>query len=117
MRKRHMMRDTLMALAILAGGLASHAIWAAETAPRACQAQDLMSTYPLLPHQGIVEGRAARLSHYLQRMYCAVQQIMDEPTVERRLPYEEIRQRATRSSEELVKQFQLIPVLEAESEL
>jgi len=45
-------------------------------------------------------------------MYCAAQRIMAEPTLARRLPYEDMRQDATRASQDLLTQLQQLATAE-----
>ncbi len=59
-----------------------------------------------------LELLATRLTQNLRRMYCAAQRIMVEPTLDRRLPYEEHRQDADRAIRALVSQLQLVATAE-----
>jgi hypothetical protein len=106
MPQRSRVRGSLMALALLGGVLSSMLLWATEPATPVCQAQDLMTTHPLRPHIGTVAGRGVRMGQHLQRMYCAAQRIMAEPMLQRRLPYEDMRQDVARASMDLLTQLQ-----------
>ena len=106
MPQQYRVRESLVALALLVGVLSRMSLWATEPATPVCQEQDLMTTHPLLPHTGMVEGREVRLGQHLRRMYCAAQRIMAEPTLARRLPYEDMRQDVARASEDLLTQLQ-----------
>jgi hypothetical protein len=68
MPQRSRIRGSLVVLALLVGVLSSMSLWATEPATPVCQEQDLMTTHPLLPHTGIVEGRGVRLGQHLRRM-------------------------------------------------
>ena len=112
MPQRSRVRGSLVALALLGGVLSRMSLWATEPATHVCQEQALMTTHPIWPHIGIVEGRGVRVGQNLRRMYCAAQRIMAEPTLERRLPYEDMRQDVARASEDLLTQLQLLATAE-----
>lgn len=85
----------------------SGAVQAASQVPAVCQEQDVVAVSTTPHDTAALEPLAGRLPHNLRRMHCAAQRIMEEPTLERRKPYEEVRQDAARAMQDIVTQLRL----------
>lgn len=90
-------------------------VQAAPPAPIVCQDRDVMAEPAMLHDTPGQEEPAARLAPNLRRMYCTAQRIMAESNLERRLPYETIRQRAARAIEDILGQLQLTTAVAEQS--
>ncbi len=104
MQQRHAIGVIGVIIALVAM-LVSVSVQAALPAP--CHEQDV-ATEPTAPPGALDQkGPASRLAPNLRRMHCAAQRIMELPTLEDRRPYEEMRQHAARTIEDLTSQLQL----------